>query len=117
MLSQKNDVKVLSIDFDLHTDGDEEFKRELITLMIDNVKELRAVLEKALKQNDIQPFYACSHRIARTLGILNDQKFLETIEAIKHQTNLSKREYSVGQFNKKCEELIYELKKKQSNQI
>ena len=111
MLSQKNDVKVLSIDFDLHTDGDEEFKHELITLMIDNVKELRGALERSLKQNDIQSFHVCSHKIAPTLGIINDQEFLEIIETIKHQTSLSKNEYSVEMFNRKSEELIYELKK------
>jgi hypothetical protein len=111
MLSQKNDVKVLSIDFDLHTDGDEEFKLELITLMIDNVKELRGTLDRALKQNDIHPFHLCSHKIAPTLGILNDQEFVDAIETIKHQPNLNRHEYSVELFNRKCEELIYELKK------
>ncbi|HEY8936017.1 MAG TPA: hypothetical protein VIM65_12385 [Cyclobacteriaceae bacterium] len=114
-LSQKTDTKVLSIDFDLHTDGDEEFKRELIALMIDNIRELRGTLERSLKLNDMHSFHVCSHKVAPTLGILNDQEFLDIIEMIKHQTDLSKLEYSVELFNRNCEELIYILKKEAVN--
>lgn len=110
-MSSSSQKIVSSIDFDLHTDGDADFKRELITLMIDNVKELQEVLHKGIKENDLKAFRECSHKIAPTLNIINDKEFIGIIEALKHQTNLSKREHSVELFNKMCDDLIRELKK------
>lgn len=99
-------VKPLSIDFDLHTDGDEEFKHELVVLMIDNVKELQESLQKSIKQNDMAPFREVTHKVKPTIGIINDQELIDIIEELKQQTDESKKSLAASSFNRICEELI-----------
>ena len=59
--------KSIFIDFDLYTDGDEEFKQELISLIIDNIKELLWALDKG-----VPIFKKVAHKIKSTVAIIND---------------------------------------------
>jgi hypothetical protein len=109
--TQKIAKMSLIIDFDLHTDGDEEFKRELIILMIDNVHELKATLKMAIEQNDITLFRECVHKVTPTINILDFKEFTELIEAIKHETDSSKQKVTVVGFDEMCEDIIAVLKR------
>lgn len=102
-------VKPLSIDFDHHTDGDEEFKQELIVLMIDNVKELQQSLSTSISLNNIDSFRETCHKVKPTISILSDQDLIDVIESIKHETNEAIRIDSVRVFNKLCDDLIKNL--------
>lgn len=102
--------KPLAIDFDLHTDGDDEFKRELVTLMIDNIEELQESLKQSTKQNSIQLFRDCCHKITPTINILDDKQFTEAIESIKHQEDSSRREQAIARLLTLCSDVVAELR-------
>jgi hypothetical protein len=92
--TKKYDVKTasqsarkLSIDFDLYTDGDPEFKSELIVLMLDNIKELQQSLNNAKENNDAEIFRKTCHKIKPTLSMIDDAEFNDIIEVLKCQIN------------------------------
>jgi hypothetical protein len=72
----------LQVDFNQYTDGDNEFKKELIVLMIDNIKELQTSAKAAGQHNDVQIFSKICHKIKPTLSMLEDQELTSSIEAI-----------------------------------
>ncbi len=105
--SQKSVInKPLSVDFDLHTDGDEEFKNELIVLMIDNVKELHESLNKSVKVNNMDAFKEACHKVKPTISILNDKDLVDTIELLKNPIEDAKKADAIVLFNSLCEYLI-----------
>jgi hypothetical protein len=73
----------LFIDFDEYTDGDAEFKKELIVSMISNLRELQQVLPEVLQNKDVLLFNKVCHKIKVTLEMLKDEELLETIEHLK----------------------------------
>jgi hypothetical protein len=73
----------LFIDFDLYTDGDEEFKQELIDSMIDNLVEMQQVLQEASQRNDAGLFQGVCHKIKPTLEMLADVELLDTVGKLK----------------------------------
>jgi hypothetical protein len=62
----------LLIDFDAYTDGDAEFKGELVALMIDNLIELEETVQRAGKGNDLKLFDAVCHKVKATVEMLAD---------------------------------------------
>jgi hypothetical protein len=75
--------RTLFIDFDLYTDGDEEFKQELIDSMIDNLVEMQQVLQEASQRNDAGLFQGVCHKIKPTLEMLADVELLDTVSKLK----------------------------------
>ena len=73
----------LFIDFDAYTDGDAEFKGELVVLMIDNLVEMQDVLQRATKSNDMKLFHGVCHKIKATIEMLADAEFSQTISDLK----------------------------------
>src|SRR5687768_11427869 len=76
--------KPLHIDFNLYTDGDEEFKQELVELMIENLQELQSSLHSANKENKVDIFSVCTHKIKVTLSMIDDKDVNELIDEIKN---------------------------------
>jgi CheY-like chemotaxis protein len=74
----------LAIDFDLHTDGDPAFKRELMVLLTDNMRELKQSLAASLKTNDATVFLKTCNKVSTTIEILNNRDLMETIEELTH---------------------------------
>lgn len=102
----------LFIDFDQYTDGDVDFKKELIVLMIDNLKEIQAALKEATQKNALDIFEKTCHKIKPTLSMLEDQDFNDTIHVIKVEfSNTSKKEEQVKTFNSTCYQIIKSLEK------
>lgn len=102
--------KPLSVDFDRHTDSDQEFKTELVNLMIENMKELQESLQKANKQNNPKIFRESCHRVKPTTAILDDKELMDTIEELQRQTDENKKKNTIAMFNKMCEDIIKGLK-------
>src|SRR5688500_20384818 len=75
----------LYINFDQYTDGDGEFKKELIFLMIDNLKEIQNSLVEAAKNNKLEIFEKTCHKIKPTLSMLEDKNLLQSIQSIKSE--------------------------------
>jgi hypothetical protein len=73
----------LHIDFDLYTDGDAEFKGELIVLMIDNLVELQGIVRSAAKNNDMKLFHGVCHKVKATVEMLADPDLSQTLVELK----------------------------------
>ncbi len=65
------------------TDGDPEFRKELAMLLANNIIELMANLENALKKHDPNIFIRAIHKTKTTLSILNDSAINEKISIIQ----------------------------------
>ena len=77
----------LSIDFDMYTEGDENFKREIILLMINNLVELQQALGAVQEQgSNINSFHKACHKVASTLTMLDDTELMSEISKIKDST-------------------------------
>lgn len=102
----------LFINFDQYTDGDAEFKKELIYLMIDNLKEVQHSLVEAAKNNKLEIFEKTCHKIKPTLSMLEDKDLLESIQSIKTEfsNNVGKGEW-VTNFTMACNQIIKSLEK------
>lgn len=72
----------LAIDLDLYTEGDPDFKRELISHLIANLRELQRTLPD-LDPNASINFIKVLHKVKATVTMLNDIEFMETVEEIK----------------------------------
>ena len=75
----------LSIDFDLYTDGDADFKSELIISMIDNLEELTQSLENAVELGAPDFFNKVCHKIKPTIAMLEDNELTQLIDIAKVQ--------------------------------
>jgi hypothetical protein len=101
-----SEPRPLFIDFDAYTDGDADFKKELITLIIDNLRELQEAAVRASEKNDGPLFDKCCHRIKATLTMLDDQALFEKVDQLKANiTNAA----SVSTLHDLCEGIIESL--------
>jgi len=102
----------LLIDFNLYTDGDPIFKRELISHLIDNVKELQSAL-MALTQTASADLTQVLHKVKASVAMLNDREFSETLEEIRWMLNLSQPfeflQRKVKSFSRLCDQMIASL--------
>ncbi|HEY8934704.1 MAG TPA: hypothetical protein VIM65_05765, partial [Cyclobacteriaceae bacterium] len=103
----KPNLRSLNINFDLYTDNDPEFKKELIGLVINDLKELQASCSSAITIHDPEIYRSTCHKIVSTLSMINDQEFADAIEALKTQ---NPGEDQVTLFNKLSDEIIKSLK-------
>jgi hypothetical protein len=109
---QSTSSRPLFIDFEQYTDGDAEFKKELITLMIDNLKEIQDALNEAMQRNMLEIFEKTCHKIKPTLSMLEDKDFIDTIQCVKAEfSNSAKQEQQVKVFNTTCHQIIKSLEK------
>ena len=97
----------LFIDFDLYTDGDADFKKELITLMIENLREL----QKVKQQNDHSLFLKACHKVKSTLNILNDNALNAVVNDLSEAAvkNEQGKQEHVAQLHALCEEIVRSL--------
>jgi hypothetical protein len=69
----------LSAKLEAYTDDDLAFKRELITLMINNLREL----SQAVRQNEFAIFEAIAHKTKSTLTILEDAEINQLVADLR----------------------------------
>lgn len=105
-------LRPLSIDFNLYTDGDASFKIELISHLIDNVKELQRALMN-LSQNPLTDFLSVLHKVKATVAMLSDRELTETLEEIKSfiisNQPLEFMDRKLKSFNRLCDQVIASL--------
>jgi CheY-like chemotaxis protein len=75
----------LSINFDLYTEGDPAFKQELVSLLIENISELKQSLEVAVQENNPPEFFKTCHKASTAIKILNNKDLMEVVEVIEDQ--------------------------------
>jgi len=96
----------LHVNFELYTDNDSEFKKELIELMINDLKELQLALNIATTSHNLEIYRSTCHKIVGTLSMLNDEEFSDIIEALKIQES---GEDKIMLFNKVSGDIINSL--------
>lgn len=99
-------TKKVYFEIEKYAEGDAEFKQELITLMIENIKELIDALHTSVEKNDADIFQKICHKVSPTLGILNDTEFNAQIEQLKN----GKSPYEVANFEITCQNIVHTLK-------
>jgi hypothetical protein len=83
------EAKPLNIDFDLYTDNDEDFKHQLLILIISNLNELQQAMFFSLQNNEVESFSKASHKVHATLVILEDPELDYAIAEMKATLALS----------------------------
>lgn len=101
-------ARPLTIDWDSYTDGDAEFKKELVDLMIDNLQEMQQTLTIILNNNDAPLFQKVCHKIKTTIHMLDDKELSETVEQLKIIITDPTR---IASLDRMCAEIIESLRK------
>jgi hypothetical protein len=102
----------LSIDFEIYTDGNCEFKQELVVLMIQNLRELDQALESGARHQD--HLKKTIHKMAATISMINDPELMAILPFMK-QTDLDNDvlQAVLNEFRVHCDAIIrcleYEL--------
>jgi CheY-like chemotaxis protein len=86
-LSTKVDPRPLRIRFDLYADSDDDFKIELINLMMTNILELQHACYKAFYVGDSRTYQTISHKVKSTLILLDDKEFMFLVDELKQAFN------------------------------
>lgn len=111
--STSNQLRPVQINFDLYVGSeDNEFKKELIQLMIVNVKELKEAVQEAWKLQNIALYNKAVHKTKSTVGLLNDKEFSETIDHLKNhfsESSISSDPQHIHKLNSLCESIILSL--------
>ena len=93
------------------TEGDPQFKTELVLSMIANLNELRQSIKEAIILNpDI--YYKTVHKLATTLAVIDDEELSGALELLKeHFRNLTPvyNMYPVVQYLQRRSESIEEV--------
>ena len=115
MNAYQMNTRRLSIDFEIYTDGNSEFKQELVLLMIQNLHELDQALESGAHQQD--HLKKTIHKMAATISMINDPELMAILPFMK-QTDIDGNmlQVELNQFRVHCNEVIkcleYELELK-----
>ncbi len=72
---------------DMYTEGNLDFKRELIGHLIRNLEELQVALKSSLATGDPSPFNTAAHKCRTTLTMLGDQELLKVVDEVKSALN------------------------------
>ena len=100
-----------AINIDQYTDGDEAFKRELLLLMEDNLKEVQDAALAAMQTNTLEIFTKACHKIKPTLSMLDDSSLTESVDAVKAEFfNEEKKEKTICNFIFICNDFITRLR-------
>lgn len=73
----------LFVNFDLYTQGDADYKKELISLLIGNLDELQRALSNVGSQDGLKVLTHVFHKIKVAVSILNDPELTRVLEEVK----------------------------------
>lgn len=102
----------LFINFNSYTEGDPDFKNELISLLIENIKELQQSL-MCHAPNATKIFPGIYHKVKSTIGMLSDQDLSDALEEYKSLLGSSQKDEvfqrKQNYLNELCERVIESL--------
>ncbi|HZY79834.1 MAG TPA: ATP-binding protein, partial [Cyclobacteriaceae bacterium] len=88
---QEGMTNSISNTLDMYTEGNMDFKKELIGHLMRNIEELQTSLQQSVTQKDSTPFQIAAHKCRTTLTMLGDHELLKVVdevkEALEHQKN------------------------------
>jgi PAS domain S-box-containing protein len=73
----------ISETLDMYTEGNMDFKKELIGHLMKNIEELRLSLITSIREKDPVTFYAAAHKCKTTLTMLGDHELLTVVDEVK----------------------------------
>src|SRR5258706_7948001 len=76
-------LRPLDIDFHQYTDGDADFKRELVSLMVNDIAEMQKSVMQALDMNNPDLFLRALHKSKTTINMVNDSEMVLLLEDLK----------------------------------
>lgn len=113
MITHTDEARPIKINFELYTDSDEVFKSDLVSLMVDNLRELQCASYKAYYSGDTRLFNTISHKVMSTLLLLDDRHFTYTIDDLKEAFTFGEKPPDIRQkintFNRFSELIIKSL--------
>ena len=99
----------LHVDFEIYTEGDKDYKVEMIFHMIKNLKELQNAFRQAEQERDAAGFKMSCHKAQTVLKILNDGELNRIIDEIKKEIASGVEAEKILEFNNLCREIITSL--------
>ena len=114
-MKNERGLRPLLIDFDQYTDGDADFKLELISLMVVDIGELQKSLVQATRLNDPELFKKGCHKSKTTVAMVDDKELILLLEDLEIQMAEGKTKgcsvfgEKMVRFNKIAEDLLKSL--------
>jgi len=116
---QAADRKILSrplnMDFDLYTEGDQEYKTELCSLMIVSLQDLQQSLSDSIQDHDPGLFLNATHKATVTIDMLADMEFQTVASDLKRDFLSADKDDQLTararHFQKLCDSIISSLQK------
>jgi CheY-like chemotaxis protein len=97
VLQPKVDARPTRIKFDFFQ-SDKSFERDLLNLIIGNIKELEYACFKSYYTNDGKPYQTTAHKVKSTLLLLDDNEYSYVVDDLKEAFS---RERSSDELQKK----------------
>ncbi|HYG20202.1 MAG TPA: hypothetical protein VD816_14790 [Ohtaekwangia sp.] len=107
----KKGERRLFIDFDLYTEGDKDFKQELISSMVKDLDELQQASKRSCQQNDPTAFHTAIHKVKATVTMLDDPELIHAIEDLRSAFSASIQSKALASFHNICSEVMTSLRK------
>lgn len=103
--------KLTNAKFDEFSSGNLEMKRQLATLFISNLIELKSSLKSSVSKNGTDSYSRSLHKTRTTLAILNDAEFTKAASEIKEKLDQHQelKKSELIDFNRMADELIRSL--------
>lgn len=103
----------LYMDFDLYTEGDKEFKKELISMIVINIRDCQKALSDSFTQSRPEFFLMAAHKIKPSISMLNDPELTESLKEIGRDIIANQgfeRSYEYQKvFNNICDDIVISL--------
>ncbi len=80
---------------DMYTEGNMDFKKELIGHLIKNIEELTSALQSSVQMKDASLFHAAAHKCRTTLTMLGDHELLKVVDEVKSALDRDEGKLSV----------------------
>ncbi len=74
----------VTVNLDLYTHGDPEFRRVLASMMISNLKEFQGAISKCMQDHNVIPFKKTYHKCKPAIKFVENPGFREVIEELSH---------------------------------
>lgn len=103
--------KLANAKFDEYSSGNLEMKRQLATLFISNLIELKTSLKSSVSKDATERYSRALHKTRTTLAILNDAEFTKAASEIKEKLDQHRelKKSDLIDFNRMADELIRSL--------
>lgn len=105
-MKENSDLKnEQSRSLEAYTQGDSDFKRELVRLILKNLDELKLALNNSIRQTDSNAFAHATHKSKTTLVMLGDEEYIGLTEDLN--VSLSKGVFGSIALKEKMDAFLY----------